>query len=428
VLDAYPLGVRYCGVPLRANLSVLAIELRTPERRFIISNFEQLGLKPELLRALRDLHFTEPTPIQERAIPAALQGRDVLASAQTGSGKTAAFGLPILNGLMDQPRGKTQALILAPTRELAEQIAEHLTALARHTTIRVAAVYGGVGFGQQVTAFKRGFEIIVATPGRLMDHMRSGNARLGNVTTVVLDEADRMLDMGFLPAVRRILEKLPTQRQTLFFSATLPPAISALVRDMLRDPVRVELAAEHMPIELLTQRLYAVPQEHKTDLFLELLKDNNIYTAIAFTRTKHRANRLAAALAKSNIPTDVIHGDRTQAQRTRALENLKKGRCRVLVATDIAARGIDVAKLGHVVNYDVPLVAEDYVHRIGRTARAKTAGDAITFVASDEEPLIRKIEYIIGRTLAREVNPLFPDVPAIAPKPRVVYQSRRRRR
>jgi ATP-dependent RNA helicase RhlE len=197
---------------------------------------------------------------------------------------------------------------------------------------------------------------------------------------------------------------------------------------MLKDPARIELAAEHEPLELLTQRLYAVPQEHKTDLFLELLKDNNIYTAIAFTRTKHRANRLAAALAKSNIPTDVIHGDRTQAQRTRALENLKKGKCRVLVATDIAARGIDVAKLGHVVNFDVPLVAEDYVHRVGRTARAKAAGDAITFVASDEEPLIRKIEYIIGRTLAREINPLFPDVPAIAPKPRVVYQSRRRRR
>jgi ATP-dependent RNA helicase RhlE len=319
-------------------------------------------------------------------------------------------------------------LILAPTRELAEQIAEHLTALARHTTVRVAAVYGGVGFGQQLAALKRGTEIIVATPGRFMDHMRSGNARLGHVTTVVLDEADRMLDMGFLPSVRRILEKIPAQRQTLFFSATLPPAISALVRDMLKDPARIELTAVHAPLELLTQRLYAVPQEHKTDLFLELLKDNNIYTAIAFTRTKHRANRLAAALAKSNIPTDVIHGDRTQAQRTRALENLKKGKCRVLVATDIAARGIDVAKLGHVVNFDVPLVAEDYVHRIGRTARAKTAGDAITFVASDEEPLIRKIEYIIGRTLAREINPLFPDVPAVAPKPRVVYQSRRRRR
>ena len=379
------------------------------------------------MRALRDLQFTEPTPIQELAIPPALEGRDVLASAQTGSGKSAAFGLPIIAALLDRPRGKTQALILVPTRELAEQVAAHITALARHTAIRVAAVYGGVGFKPQIAAFKRGTEIIVATPGRLTDHMRSGNARLGSISTVVLDEADRMLDMGFLPAVRRILDALPPKRQTLFFSATLPPAISALIREMLRDPVRVELAAEHKPIELLTQRLYSVPQEHKTDLLLELLKDNNIYTAIAFTRTKHRANRLAAALGKSDVPTDVIHSDRSQAQRTRALENLKKGKCRVLVATDIAARGIDVAKLGHVVNYDVPLVPEDYVHRVGRTARAKAAGDAITFVASEEEPLIHKIEYVIGRKLKRERNPLFPDVPAVAPKPRVVYRSRRRR-
>jgi ATP-dependent RNA helicase RhlE len=377
---------------------------------------------------LRDLKFTEPTPIQEQAIPPALDGRDVLGSAQTGSGKSAAFGLPLIQRLLAAPRGKTQALVLVPTRELAEQVAEHLSALARHTTVRVAAVYGGVGFKGQLAAFKKGVEIIVATPGRLMDHMREGNARLDTVTMLVLDEADRMLDMGFLPDVRRILSKLPKERQTFFFSATLPPAIAALVRDLLRDPVRIELAADNAPIELLTQRLYAVPQEHKTALLLELLKDGNLFTAIAFTRTKHRANRLAAQLAKADVPTDVIHGDRSQAQRTRALENLKKGKCRVLVATDIAARGIDVAKLGHVINYDVPLVPEDYVHRIGRTARAKAAGEAITFIASDEEPLIHKIEYLLGRKLERAVNPLFPDVPATAPKPRVVYSSRRRRR
>jgi ATP-dependent RNA helicase RhlE len=261
----------------------------------------------------------------------------------------------------------------------------------------------------------------------LFDHMRSGNVRLSNIHTLVLDEADRMLDMGFLPAVRQILAKIPAERQTLFFSATLPPAISALVRDMLNDPVRVELAATNAPIETLTQTLYAVPQEKKIDLFLELLKDNNIYTAIAFTRTKSRANRLAAALSKNNIPTDLMHGDRTQSQRTNALDNLKRGKCRVLVATDIAARGIDVAALGHVVNFDVPLAAEDYIHRIGRTARAKAEGDAITFVASDEESLIRKIEFLLGRKLDRAVNPLFPDAPTAAPKPRVVYRSRRRR-
>ncbi|HVA28103.1 MAG TPA: DEAD/DEAH box helicase [Candidatus Baltobacteraceae bacterium] len=384
-------------------------------------------MQPELLTALRDLKFTEPTPIQTLAIPPAMSGRDVLASAQTGSGKTAAFGLPILNNLIGGTRGKTQALILAPTRELAEQISEHLTLLAKHTTVRVAAVYGGVGFGKQIAAFKKGVEIIVATPGRLFDHMRSGNVRLDSISTLVLDEADRMLDMGFLPAVRQILAKVPADRQTLFFSATLPPAISILVRDMLRDPERIELAAKNAPVDTLTQTLYAVPQEKKIDLFLELLKDNNIYTAIAFTRTKSRANRLAAALSKNNIPTDLMHGDRTQSQRTNALDNLKRGKCRVLVATDIAARGIDVAALGHVVNFDVPLAAEDYIHRIGRTARAQADGEAITFVASDEESLIRKIEYLLGGRIERAVNPLFPDAPTAAPKPRVVYRSRRRR-
>lgn len=384
-------------------------------------------MQPSLLRALADLKFTEPTPIQEQAIPSVLLGRDVLASAQTGSGKSAAFGLPIINMLLDKPRGKTHALILAPTRELADQISVHLTELAKHTDIRIAAIYGGVGFGRQITALKRGFEIIVATPGRLMDHMRNGNARLSNIEIVVLDEADRMLDMGFLPAVRRLLQSLPTQRQTLFFSATLPPAISALVREMLNDPVRVELAAQNTPIETLTQTLYAVPQEKKTELLLELLKDNNIYTAIAFTRTKSRANRLAAALQKNDVPTELIHGDRTQSQRTRALDSLKRGKCRVLVATDIAARGIDIAQLGHVVNFDVPLAAEDYVHRVGRTARAKADGDAITFVASDEEPLIRRIEYVLGRRLDRAINPLMPEASIEAPKPRVVYRARRRR-
>jgi ATP-dependent RNA helicase RhlE len=381
-----------------------------------------------LLRAVHDLKFTEPTPIQILSIPPALAGRDVLASAETGSGKSAAFGLPILNKLIDMPRGKTRALILAPTRELAEQIATHLKALAKYTDIRIAAVYGGVGFGPQATAFKRGSDVVVATPGRLLDHIERGTAKLNDVTLLVLDEADRMLDMGFLPPVRRILRYVARERQTFFFSATLPPAISGLIREMLHDPARVELAAKASPVAGLTQTVYAVPNEKKTDLFLELLKDNTIYSAIAFTRTKARANRLAAALEKHRIPSDLIHGDRSQSQRTRALENFKRGKHRVLVATDIAARGIDILELGHVVNYDVPRAAEDYMHRIGRTARAQSTGDAITFVSSDEEPLMKQIEYLLGKRLDRTKNPLFPDASVEPPKARVVYRSRPRRR
>lgn len=385
-------------------------------------------MRPELLAAVRDLKFTEPTPIQVLAIPPALEGRDVLASAETGSGKSAAFGLALLQRLVDEPPGKTRALVLAPTRELAVQIADHLKQLAKHTRVTVAAVYGGVGFKAQAAAFKRGAAIVVATPGRLLDHLAQGTARLGDVDVLVLDEADRMLDMGFLPDVRRIIRSLPARRQTLFFSATLPPQISGLVREILHDPARVELAAKAKPVRTLSQTLYAVPQEHKTDLLVELLKDNAIYTAIAFTRTKARANRLAAALGKHRIPVDLIHGDRSQSQRTRALDDFKRGKFRVLVATDIASRGIDVEQLGHVINFDVPLAAEDYLHRVGRTARAQAAGDAITFVSSDEEPLIRQIEYVLGHRLARTKNPLFPEASVEPPKPRVVYRSRTRRR
>ena len=398
------------------------------ERSSIITTFENLGLQPPLLAALDDLGFAEPTPIQIRAIPPALEGRDVLGSAETGSGKTAAFGLPLLQRLMDRPRGKTRALVLAPTRELADQIAKHLTLLAKHTKISVAAIYGGVGFRPQLNALKRGADILVATPGRLLDHLQQKTARLGDVEMLVLDEADRMLDMGFLPDVRRIITQVPTDRQTLFFSATLPPQISGLVREILRDPVRVELAAKAAPVQTLSQTLYAVPQENKTDLLVELLKDNAIFSAIAFTRTKARANRLAAALQKHRIPVNLIHGDRSQSQRTHALENFKQGRYRVLVATDIAARGIDISSLGHVINYDVPLVAADYLHRVGRTARAKAAGDAITFVSSDEEPLIKQIEYVLGKRLERSQNPLFPEASVEPPKARVVYRSRSRRR
>jgi ATP-dependent RNA helicase RhlE len=395
--------------------------------------FDALGLSPASLRAVRELGFTVPTPVQAAAIPPALAGKDVLASAQTGTGKTAAFALPILEKLAALPRGKTRALILAPTRELAAQIAQHLDALSRGTKLRIAAIYGGVGFGGQIAAFARGTEIIVATPGRLQDLMNQGKARLDDIAVLVLDEADRMLDMGFLPAVKRIVAKVPAKRQTLFFSATIAPEVLKLTRDLLHDPVRVEMVPQSNSTTAtgITHVAYTVPQGSKTDLLVELLKDNNIFSAIAFTRTKARANRLALALEKHNVSAERIHGDRSQAQRTRALADFKRGKLRVLVATDVAARGIDIVDLGHVVNYDVPMVPEDYVHRVGRTARAEQTGDAITFVSHDEERLFRDIEKAVGRRIDRNKVPALPEpaatalhAPAGFPAPRRFAPSR----
>jgi len=374
---------------------------------------------------VRDLGFTEPTPVQIASIPAGLQGRDLLASASTGSGKSAAFGIPILQALIDEPRGKTRVLILAPTRELAAQIAAHLQALARHTTIKVAAIFGGVGFGAQVTHFRRGTDIIVATPGRLLDHLNQGTGSLDDVSTVVIDEADRMLDMGFLPDVRRVLKRVPARKQTLFFSATIPAPIATLSKEILRNPVRVDLAPQTAPAIGITQTVYTIDQHRKTDLLVELLKDNVIYSAIVFTRTKSRANRLAAALDKHKVRVERIHGDRSQAQRTRALEDFKLGKFRILVATDIAARGIDIVELGHVINYDVPMVPEDYVHRVGRTARAKATGDAITFVSGDEEKYFAQIERSLGRRLDRAKVPELPPATAAPAAARVAQTSRR---
>jgi ATP-dependent RNA helicase RhlE len=380
-----------------------------------LTSFDQLNLQPALLRAIRELGFTEPTPVQAAAIPPALEGKDLLASAATGSGKSAAFGLPLIDALAQLPRGKTRALILAPTRELAAQIAEHLAALAKHTRVTVAAVFGGVSFGAQVAAFRRGTDIIVATPGRLLDHAGQGTARFDDIAYLVIDEADRMLDMGFLPTVRRILKMLPAKRQGFFFSATIPPPVATLAREMLRDPVRVDLTVPGAPAIGIAQTIYSVNQDRKGDLLLELLKqDNAIYSAIAFTRTKARANRLATLLAKNNVPSERIHGDRSQAQRTRALDDFKRGKYRVLVATDIAARGIDILELGHVVNFDVPLVPEDYIHRIGRTARAQATGDAITFVSREEEQFFAQIERKLGRRIDRAKTP---DLPERAPVP-----------
>jgi ATP-dependent RNA helicase RhlE len=369
--------------------------------------FSGLKLHPSLLRAIKELGFSRPTPIQTDAIPPAMEGRDLLACAMTGSGKTAAFLLPIVHRLIDRPRGTTRALVLTPTRELAAQILEDLNDLAVHTPVTGAAIFGGVSMGPQEHAFRTGVDVLVATPGRLLDHFRSPYAKLPGIEVLVLDEADRMLDMGFLPDIRRVLRHLPSRRQTLFFSATMPPPIVTLAREMLDRPVTISLERKPAPAVGITQAVYPVSQDLKAALFLALLQRNEIGEALVFTRTKHRANRLQTFLAERGIKAERIHGNRSQAQRTDALAGFKEGRYRVLVATDIAARGIDVEELGHVVNFDVPTAAEDYIHRVGRTARAEATGDAFTFVAPEEEGDLRTIERAIGRRLPRITVPDF---------------------
>jgi ATP-dependent RNA helicase RhlE len=363
--------------------------------------FSTFGLRPELVRGVRELGFTRPTPIQSEAIPPALAGRDVLACAMTGSGKTAAFLLPILHRLADKPRRTTRALVLTPTRELAAQIGEHLNDLATHTPVTGAAIFGGVGMGPQEHAFRSGVDVIVATPGRLLDHFRQRYASLQGLEVLVLDEADRMLDMGFLPDIRRVLRHVPAKRQTLFFSATMPGQIVELAREMLKEPVTIQLERRSAPAVGITQAVYPVPAELKSALLVELVRRGDIRSVIAFTRTKHRANRLADYLSRNGVAAGRIHGNRSQAQRTEALQAFKAGRFPVLVATDIAARGIDVEALSHVINFDVPASPEDYVHRVGRTARAEAKGDAFLFVSPAEEASLRGIEKAIGRRLPR---------------------------
>jgi len=369
--------------------------------------FSSLKLHPDLLKGIKELGFTRPTPIQEAAIPPALAGRDVLACAMTGSGKTAAFLLPILHKLISRPRGVTRALVLTPTRELAAQIHEDLNDLAVHTPITGAAIFGGVGMGPQEHAFRSGVDVLVATPGRLLDHFRMPYAKLAGVEHLVLDEADRMLDMGFLPDIRRVLRHLPQKRQTLFFSATMPAPILTLTREMLHNPESIQLDRKPAPAVGITQAVYPVPQELKSALLVALLQRGEMREALVFTRTKHRANRLADYLARHGIKAERIHGNRSQSQRTEALAGFKSGKYRVLVATDIAARGIDVEALGHVVNFDVPKAAEDYIHRVGRTARAELTGDAFTLVSPDEEAELRGIERVVGKRLPRITVPDF---------------------
>ena len=374
---------------------------RPPRRKVSPVPFTTFGLHADLLRGVRELGFTRPTPIQEQAMPPALEGRDLLASAMTGSGKTAAFVLPILQRLYAKTRRTTRALVLTPTRELAAQIDEHLNALAVHTPLSGAAVFGGVGMGPQEHAFRAGVDVIVATPGRLLDHFRFPYARLQGLEILVLDEADRMLDMGFLPDIKRILKHLPPRRQTLFFSATLPAPIASLAQEMLKNPVTIKLERKSEPAVGITQAAYPVPGELKSALLVELLRRGEIRSVIAFTRTKHRANRLADYLTRAGVANGRIHGNRSQAQRTQALGAFKDGKFPVLVATDIAARGIDVDALSHVINFDVPAAPDDYVHRVGRTARAEAKGDAFLFVSPEEEGNLRGIERAIGRRLPR---------------------------
>ncbi len=369
--------------------------------------FTSLHLHASLLKAVRELGFVRPTPIQDAAIPPALAGRDVMASATTGSGKTAAFLLPIMHQLIGQPRRTTRALVLTPTRELAQQIFDDFDDLAVHTSLTGAAVYGGVGMGPQEHAFRSGVDVMIATPGRLLDHFRRPYARLGGLTHLVLDEADRMLDMGFLPDIRRVLRHVPTKRQTLFFSATMPEPIAVLASEMLKSPERIDLGRRSAPAIGITQAVYPVSQELKSSLLKALLDRGEIQDALVFTRTKHRADRLASYLAAEGVNAGRIHGNRSQAQRTQALASFKSGRMRVLVATDIAARGIDVEELGHVVNFDVPVVPDDYIHRVGRTGRAEATGDAFTFVAPQEEGDLRRIERAINRRLPRVTLPDF---------------------
>ncbi len=365
-------------------------------------SFESFGLHADLLKAVHDMGFEQPTPIQRAAIPPLMEGRDVLASAVTGSGKTAAFLLPILHHLVEKPRGTTRALILAPTRELAAQIAEHLHDLARHTKVTGAAIYGGVAMGPQIQAFRKGVDVLIATPGRLLDHFQYPYARLEGIEYLVLDEADRMLDMGFLPDIRRVLQHLPRKRRTLLFSATLPAPIVELADDLLENPVALNIERKSAPAAGITHTVYPVPHELKSHLLLELLRQGTSRSVLAFTRTKHRANRLADFLERHRIACTRIHGNRSQVQRTEALAGFKAGRFRVLVATDIAARGIDVEALGLVVNFDVPQLPEDYIHRVGRTARVEAIGDAYTFVSPDEEGGLRAIERHMGKRLPRQ--------------------------
>jgi ATP-dependent RNA helicase RhlE len=384
--------------------------------------FSELGLSEALTRAVADQGYTTPTPIQREAIPLVLAGGDLLAGAQTGTGKTAGFVLPLLQRLSTQPaptargpRKPVRALILTPTRELAAQVEASVRTYGRHLKISSLAIFGGVSFGPQTTQLKRGVDIVVATPGRLLDHHQQRNIDLSGVEVFVLDEADRMLDMGFIPDVKRVLALLPKQRQNLLFSATFSDEIKALADRLLDRPRTIEVAPRNSTVEAIAQRVHPVDRDRKRELLSFLIGKNRWTQVLVFTRTKHGADKLARALVQDGIGAEALHGNKSQGARTRALAEFKRGKIAVLVATDIAARGIDIDQLPHVVNYDLPNVAQDYVHRIGRTGRAGNEGEAISLVCIDEHPFLRDIERLIKRTLPREsVAGFEPDPNAVA--------------
>ncbi len=372
------------------------------------ATFESFHLHPELLKGIHDLGFLRPTPIQAQAIPAVLSGRDVLACAPTGTGKTAAFVLPILHRLLQGKSGAhPRVLILAPTRELALQSMEHLRALSRYVHLKGAAIFGGVPMQPQISALARGVDIISATPGRLLDHIYAGRIDFVHLEVMVLDEVDRMLDMGFIPDVTRILELLPSARQNLAFSATVPPEITGVVRQFLRNPVTIQIGQRSMTPVGIRHAVYPVPRHLKTALLIELLRGQGMTLVLVFTRTKHMADRLSQKLEQAGLSVSVLHGGRSQSQRLRTLERFRQGRSRVMVATDLAARGIDVEEISHVINYDIPETPETYIHRIGRTARVEATGDAFSLVDRDEEPLIKAIEQTLKRALPRVTLPNF---------------------
>ncbi|MDR0352765.1 MAG: DEAD/DEAH box helicase [Opitutaceae bacterium] len=362
--------------------------------------FSKLGLNDRIACAVAQKGYTEPTPIQAQAIPLVLAGRDVAGSAQTGTGKTAAFALPILQRL--GAHGRLRCLVLEPTRELALQVEEAFNKYSQFTDLDVTIVYGGVGYGRQRDDLARGVDILAATPGRLLDHMEQGTVSLDHIEVLVLDEVDRMLDMGFLPDVKRIVQKCPRERQTLFFTATLPPEITQLAAWALRDPVEVKIGRQRTPAETVSHAFYPVVVSQKPDLLDELLKRTDFHSVIIFSRTKFGADRIARRLARAGHTVGVLHSDRNQRERTEALAGFKSGKYEVLVATDIAARGLDIADVSHVINYDVPENPEDYVHRIGRTGRAQKTGEAFTIVTEDDVRDARSIERFIGAGIERK--------------------------